>query len=216
MQVLRIVNTHGTSGLSALMYNVHERTERYNAADTVKIQFNAYLRAGRSLYSDMGRILMSIIDDSCATHDTVCGYTMASDIMARCGLGNYETKRNCYYKNDFDNFLVELGKYGMGRRDIMPCLNLFADARIGESGELIYQEGAIPEGSYIDLRAEMDVLVVLSNTMHVLSDAKEYTVHPVSLVVYQGEEVAEDDPCVIDSERSARAFVNSRNYMKQF
>lgn len=215
-QVLRIVNPEGTSGLSALFYNVHERTERYNAADTVKIQYNAYLRAGRALYSDMGRILMSVVSDSCEMHDTVCGYTMAPDIMARCGLGNYETKRNCYYKNDFDNFLVELGKYGMGRRDIMPCLNLFSDARIGEEGELIYKEGTVPAESFIELRAEMDVLVVLSNTMHVLSEASEYTVSPVSLTVYQGDEVAENDPCIIDSERSERAFVNTRNYMKQF
>lgn len=215
-QVLRIVNTEGTSGLSALFYNVHERTERYNAADTVKIQYNAYLKAGRALYSDMGRILMSIISDSCEMHDTVCGYTMASDIMARCGIGNYQTKRNCYYKNDFDNFLVEVGKYGMGRRDIMPCLNLFADARIGENGELVYREDTVPAGSFIELRAEMDVLVILSNTMHVLSEAQSYEVSPVALIVYQGDEVASDDPCVIDSERSERAFVNTRNYMKQF
>lgn len=215
-QVLRIVNTEGTSGLSALFYNVHERTERYNAADTVKIQYNAYLKQGNALYSDMGRILMSIVSDSCETHDTVCGYTMASDIEAHCGLGNYQTKRNCYYKNDFDNFLVELGKYGMGRRDIMPCLNLFADAKIGESGELIFREETVPAGSFIELRAEMDVLVILSNTVHVLSTDTTYDVKPVALIVYQGDEVASDDPCIIDSERSERAFVNTRNYMKQF
>lgn len=215
-QVLRIVNTEATSGLSALFYNVHERTERYNAADTVKIQYNAYLSEGKSLYSDMGRILMSIITDSCETHDTVCGYTMAADIEKRCGIGNYQSKRNCYYKNDFDNFLVELGKYGMGRRDIMPCLNLFADAKIGGSGELIYREDTISAGSFIELRAEMDVLVILSNTVHVLSDSESYDVKPVSLCIYQGEETAADDKCVIDSERSERAFVNTRNYMKQF
>lgn len=215
-QVLRIVNTEATSGLSALFYNVHERTERYNAADTVKIQYNAYLKEGKALYSDMGRILMSIITDSCETHDTVCGYTMASDIAGLCGIGNYQSKRNCYYKNDFDNFLVELGKYGMGRRDIMPCLNLFADARIGEGGELIYRDNSVPAGSFIELRAEMDVLVVLSNTVHVLSTNQSYDVKPVNLIVYQGEEAAGDDLCVIDSERSERAFVNTKNYMKQF
>lgn len=215
-QVLRILNSEGTSGLSALFYNVHERTERYNAADTVKVQYNAYLKQDKALYSDMGRILMSIITDSCETHDTVCGYTMAADIMARCGIGNYQSKRNCYYKNDFDNFLVELGKYGMGRRDIMPCLNLFSDAKIGGNGELVYRDDTIFAGSFIELRAEMDVLVVLSNTMHVLSSAQSYEVSPVALTVYQGDEVAPDDPCVIDSERSERAFVNTRNYMKQF
>lgn len=215
-QVLRIVNTESTSGLSALFYNVHERTERYNAADTVKIQYNAYLKAGKALYSDMGRILMSIITDSCETHDTVCGYTMASDIEKLCGIGNYQTKRNCYYKNDFDNFLVELGKYGMGRRDIMPCLNLFADAKIGGSGELVFNEGSIPAGSFIELRAEMDVLAILSNTVHVLSSSEVYDVKPVSLTIYQGDPVASDDKCIIDSERSERAFVNTRNYMKQF
>jgi hypothetical protein len=215
-QVLRIVNTEATSGLSALFYNVHERTERYNAADTVKIQYNAYLSEGKALYSDMGRILMSIITDSCETHDTVCGYTMAADIEKLCGIGNYQSKRNCYYKNDFDNFLVELGKYGMGRRDIMPCLNLFADAKIGGSGELLYREDTISAGSFIELRAEMDVLVILSNTVHVLSENESYEVKPVALSIYQGEETAADDTCVIDSERSERAFVNTRNYMKQF
>ena len=215
-QVLRIVNTEVTSGLSALFYNVHERTERYNAADTVKIQYNAYLKEGKALYSDMGRILMSIITDSCETHDTVCGYTMAADIAGLCGIGNYQSKRNCYYKNDFDNFLVELGKYGMGRRDIMPCLNLFSDARIGDSGELIYRDDSVPAGSFIELRAEMDVLVILSNTVHVLSTNQSYDVKPVNLIVYQGEEAAADDICVIDSERSERAFVNTKNYMKQF
>ncbi|MDD2265491.1 urea amidolyase associated protein UAAP1 [Sulfuricurvum sp.] len=215
-QVLRIVNTEATSGLSALFYNVHERTERYNAADTVKIQYNAYLKEGKALYSDMGRVLMSIVADSCETHDTVCGYTMAADVEKLCGIGNYQTKRNCYYKNDFDNFLVELGKYGMGRRDIMPCLNLFSDARIGEGGELIYREDTVPAGSFIELRAEMDVLVILSNTVHVLSTNQSYDVKPVNLIVYQGEEAAADDMCVIDSERSERAFVNTKNYMKQF
>ncbi len=215
-QVLRIVNTEGTSGLSALFYNVHERTERYNAADTVKIQYNAYLSQGKSLYSDMGRILMSIISDSTATHDTICGYTMASDVEKLCGLGNYQTKRNCYYKNDFDNFLVELGKYGMGRRDIMPCLNLFSDVRIDDKGNLVYSEDSITAGSFIELRAEMDVLVILSNTVHVLSTNSSYDVKPLSLSVYTGESVASDDPCVIDSQRSERAFVNTRNYMKQF
>lgn len=215
-QVLRIINTEGTSGLSALFYNTHERTERYNAADTVKIQYNAYLKSGRALYSDMGRILMSIITDSSETHDTICGYTMASDVEKMCGIGNYQTKRNCYYKNDFDNFLVELGKYGMGRRDINPCLNLFADVRIDDKGNLIYTNDTIAPGSYIELRAEMDVLVVLSNTVHVLSSDASYDVKPVNLVVYQGEEVSSDDKCIIDSERSERAFVNTRNYMKQF
>jgi len=215
-QVLRILNTEATSGLSALFYNVHERTERYNAADTVKIQYNAYLKQGKALYSDMGRILMSIIADSCETHDTVCGYTMAADVEKLCGLGNYQAKRNCYYKNDFDNFLVEVGKYGMGRCDIMPCLNLFADAKIGERGELIFREDTVPAGSFIELRAEMDVLVILSNTVHVLSSKDTYDVKPVSLTVYQGDAVADDDICVIDSERSERAFVNTRNYMKQF
>jgi uncharacterized protein YcgI (DUF1989 family) len=141
---------------------------------------------------------------------------MASDIQAHCGIGNYQNKRNCYYKNDFDNFLVEVGKYGMGRRDIMPCLNLFADAKVGESGELIYREDTVPTGSFIELRAEMDVLVILSNTVHVLSTDTSYDVKPIGLTVYVGDEVASDDPCVIDSERSERAFVNTRNYMKQF
>jgi len=104
----------------------------------------------------------------------------------------------------------------MGRRDIMPCLNLFADAKIGEVGELIFREDTVPAGSFVELRAEMDVLVILSNTVHVLSTDTSYNVKPIGLTVYQGDEVALDDPCVIDSERSERAFVNTQNYMKQF
>lgn len=215
-QILRIINTEATSGLCALFYNTHERTERYNAADTVKVQHNAYLKQGKALYSDMGRVLMGIVTDSCEKHDTVCGYTMASDIEKHCGLGNYQTKRNCYYKNDFDNFLVELGKYGMGIRDIMPPLNLFADATIGEKGELIYRDDTIEKGSFIELRAEMDVLVILSNTLHVLSDVETYDVKPVRLCIYHGDEVLESDACVNDSAQSKRGYINTRNYMKQY
>src|SRR5262245_6482806 len=116
-QVLRIVDPAGRACVSALLFNARDPLERYNMPDTLKAQHTAFLTAGRVLYSDMGRVLVSIVDDTCGWHDTMTGCGDAATTRARFGEGRYQEKRNRFYRNARDNFLVELGKHGLGRRD---------------------------------------------------------------------------------------------------
>src|SRR6266511_2439463 len=128
-QVLRIVDLAGTACVSALFYNLREPIERYNMPDTLKAQYTAFLTAGRVLYSDMGRVLASLVDDSCGWHDTISGVGGAE---ARFGEGSYQKLRNDFHRNGRDSLVVELAKHGLGKRDVVANVNFFV--RIGVDG----------------------------------------------------------------------------------
>jgi uncharacterized protein YcgI (DUF1989 family) len=89
----------GRANVSALFYNAEEKLERYNMADTLKAQHTAHLTAGHALYSDMGHVLCSIIQDTCGWHDTVCGTSKAAMVRAKYGESSYQTHRNAMYRN---------------------------------------------------------------------------------------------------------------------
>src|ERR1041385_6847766 len=97
-QVLRIVDTAGRACVSALFFNARDPVERYNMPDTLKAQFTAFLTAGRVLYSDMGRVLASIVDDTCGWHDTLSGCGDATATRARFGDGRYQDLRNEFHQ----------------------------------------------------------------------------------------------------------------------
>ncbi len=101
--------------MAALFFNADDPLERYNMPDTLKAQHTAFLTAGRVLYSDMGRILASIVEDTAGWHDTISGFGDAAATRARFGEGSYQERRNDFYRNARDNFLVELGKHGLGQ-----------------------------------------------------------------------------------------------------
>src|ERR1700710_925263 len=104
--------------------------------DTLKAQYTAFLTSGRVLYSDMGRILASIIDDSSGWHDTISGFGDATTTRARFGEGSYQERRNDFFRNTRDNFLVELGKHGLGKRDLGVAVNFFVKIRVGDDGAM--------------------------------------------------------------------------------
>src|SRR5215831_7612185 len=133
-QVLRIVDTAGRACVSALFFNARDPLERYNMPDTLKAQYTAFLTAGRVLYSDMGRILVSIIDDTCGWHDTITGCGDATTSRERFGEGSYQELRNGFHRNARDNFMVELGKHGLGRRDLAANVNFFVKVAVDDEG----------------------------------------------------------------------------------
>src|SRR5271167_1460833 len=114
-QLLRLTDDDGRACVSALFYNADDPLERYNMADTLKAQFTAFLTAGRVLYSDMGRVLCSIVADGCGWHDTISGLGDAAASEARFGSGTYQRLRNDRHRNARENFIVELGKHGLGK-----------------------------------------------------------------------------------------------------
>lgn len=200
-EALRIVNEGGTSCVSLLAWRADDPSERLNHADTIKVQWAASLRKGRIILSDMGRALLSIIEDTSAAHDTLCGGSTAATNLARYG--------DARLRNTRDNFILAAGKLGLDRRDVMPCISFFAPVAVDATGRLIWQDGVRQAGDFVDLRAEMDLLVALSNCPHPLDPAPSYAPGPVEVLRYRAPLTAADDLCATASAEAIRAFENN-------
>ena len=217
-QVLRIVDGTGGACVSALFYNARQPIERYNMADTLKAQYTAFLTKGRVLYSEMGRVLMSIIDDTCGWHDTLSGCGDAASGAAAFGAGGYQRLRNDFHRNARDNFVVELSKVGLGRRDIVANVNFFARVAADETGQIRWVPGNSRAGAYVDLRCEMDTWVVLSNTPHPLDPGRTYQPPEVAVSVRwatPAELPGAQDPCRLSRPENARGFALTESYVSE-
>ena len=200
-QTLRIVNG-GTGSVSALFWNIDDTSERYNAGDTVKVQWHANLSKGRVLFSDMGRVLMSITDDTTAgRHDFIAGGSTPFSNNRRYG--------DDTLRNSRDNFRLAVGKYGMGVKDVPPCVTFFAGVQVGEDGRFTWSGGHDKAGDYVDLRAEMNVLAVLSNCPHPLDPSPVYAPKSIEAIVWDSPEPDEDDLCRTATEEAVRGFENT-------
>jgi uncharacterized protein len=205
---LRISTPEGSRGISFLCYNADNAIERYNAADTAKIQFNAFLKKGKLLYSDMGRVLFSITEDTCGNHDTLSGCSNVITNAAKYG-------EESFYRSSRDNFLLALAKRNMGKRDIMPNVNWFAHVAVDAVGNLVWAEKVAEVGDFIDLRAEMNVLAVISNTPHVLDRSPTYDPKPIRVTVWNSTAPAGDDLCRTSCPEAIRGFQNTDAYFEE-
>jgi len=206
---VRIVDVDGAGAASLLAFNADEPSERYNAPDTVKIQNTILLTTGRVLFSDLGRVLCSITGDTAGRHDTLGGFGNAATTLERYGPGRYLELRNAYHRNARDNFVAALGRHGLGRRDLVPSCNLFAGVAVEPDGTLRWIDGVQAPGAAVDLRAEMNVLLALSATPHVLDPRPTYAPGSVRVTVWRGPAPAADDPCRTGTEEAVRAFENT-------
>jgi len=193
---LRIVNTSGAPGVAAQIWNADDPTERYNPADTMKVQWTTRIRAGLLLLSDMGRVLASIIADSDGVHDSLLGASMPGD-GRRCSR---------------DNFLLAAGKHGLDARDVGPCITFFAGVRADDAGGLRWDPASGRAGVAIDLRAEMNLLVALSNCPHPLAPATT-TLGAIDAMVWTPPPAAADDACRTAGPEAVRAFQNTARYV---
>jgi urea carboxylase-associated protein 2 len=212
--VLRLVDLEGSANVSALFYNADERLERYSMPDTLKAQYTAYLTRGRVLMSDMGRVLCSIVGDTCGWHDTLCGHSDAALVARRHGRKRYQEARNGFYRNAHDNFLVELGKWGLGKQDIVPNLNFFSKVVTDAAGDFSFVSGHSLPGATVDLRAEMNVLVVITAVAHPLDPSVEYQARPASISVLRGSAPGPNDECRHSRAEATRAFENTERYFQ--
>jgi urea carboxylase-associated protein 2 len=206
---LRLTDIEGGANAAVLLYAAANPLERYNMADTLKAQHTAYLTRGHVCYSDMGRILCSITADSVGWHDTICGVSRAALVTERYGEATYQVHRNAFHRNGYDSFLVELGKAGLGPRDVMPNLNFFSKVTATEEGALAYVPGHSQAGDYVDLRFEMPTLVVLSTCQHPLDPGPAYAPKPVRLSARDTGVVAPDDECRLKCPENQRGFINT-------
>ena len=200
---LRLTDTQGDACLSMLVFSAERPVERLNIADTLKIQWNAYLGQGRLLLSDMGKVLMSVLEDSSGKHDAFCGASNAGSNAARYGDGaNWGL-----HPNARDRFLLATAKFGLGRKDIHACMNWFKGVTIEADGATRF-DGAAGAGAQVTLRAEMDVIVMLANCPHVLDPRTSYTVTAAHVTAWRGEPTPADDPIRNATPEGLRAYLN--------
>lgn len=213
---LRFTDLAGGANCSVLMFNRDQPLERYNMADTLKAQHTARLTRGHVCYSDMGRVLCSVAEDSVGWHDPIGGISDAASVRARYGVARFQEARNAMFRNGRDGLLIELGKYGLGKRDLVPPLNLFSRVVVNERGELVFVTGHSKTGDYVDLRFEMHALVVLSTAPHPLDPSPDYRPGPVWISAYQSGTAPKDDPCRLSCPENGRGFANTERLYRGF
>ena len=210
--VLRLIDATGGANVGMLFYNPYNLLERYNAPDTLKCQHTFKLTRGHCLYSDMGRIFCSIVEDSVGWHDTVCGSTNKAIVAERWGQRTYQSCRNDWTQNGLDSFLVEGGKYGLGRRDLAANVNWFSKVSVAEAGDMNFDAANSRAGAFVDLRFEMDTLVLLHTCPHPLNPALEYPRAPIDLQLHKSAPVQDDDFCRNSCAENVRGFANTELY----
>jgi urea carboxylase-associated protein 2 len=210
-KTLRLTDVEGGANVGLLLYNADLPVERYNMPDTLKGQHTFHLRHPFCLHSDMGRILASITADSSGWHDTVCGCSDARLVEAKHGVRTYQQARNDFYRNGLECFLIELAKWGLGPRDLVPNVNLFSKVVADDDGRLTFVPGHSRAGGIVDLRFEMNTLVVLNTCQHPM-DPGPYRAAPVLLEVFQGNPPGPGDPCRVSCAENSRAFLNTEAY----
>jgi urea carboxylase-associated protein 2 len=156
----------------------------------------------------MGRVLMSIVEDTCEKHDTFCGASNQKTNTMKYGVGDNHTAT----PNARDRFNLALAKHGLSRRDIMPNVNFFKNVRIEPDGSTTFIQNSSIAGDYVELRAEMNVLVVVANTPHVLDPRTTYTCTPLRLTAWRGEVTRKDDVIRNSGPENLRAFENVEDY----
>jgi uncharacterized protein len=207
--LLRLSDSEGGANVGMLFYNPQNTLERYNAPDTLKCQHTFKLTKGHCLYSDMGRIFCSIIEDTHGWHDTVCGNSTKRLVAERWGDRSYQLYRNDWTQNGHDAFLVEAGRYGMGRRDLAANVNWFSKVSAADDGALLFDPGHAAPGAFVELRFEMDTLVLLHTCPHPLNPAAEYPRKPLNLRLSKAPPVAPDDFCMNSRPENVRGFANN-------
>jgi hypothetical protein len=210
--VLRITDINGAANVSMLINNLEVKNERYNMPDTLKAQKTAFLTVPNMCFSDMGRVMCSVIADTCGWHDTIGGISSAASVKKKYGEKDYQQAHNDYYKNGFENLLNELEKWGLGTNDIMPTVNWFSKVRVSDEGTMEFIEGNSKAGDYVDLRFEMDSIVSLSFAQHPMDPNPEYAPQPIGLSVFKANPVAQDDPCRLHRGENERAYYNTKVY----
>jgi hypothetical protein len=208
---LRLIDKDGDACASLNIFNAEMPTERLNVADTVKVQWNAYLGQGKLLLSDMGRVLMSILDDGAGTHDTFCGTSNAASNARRYGEG----RNSGAFPNGRDRLILGAAKHGLTRRDVHPCVNLFKGTRIAADGAITPLVGPFVPGRAVVLRAEMEVIVVIANCPHVLDPRPDYRSTPLRVTAWRGPVTSQHDPVRNATPEGQRAFLNTEDLYRR-
>lgn len=177
--LLRIVDLEGNQAVDTLFYNADNIEERYSAADTLRAQANLYLTTGTPLISSEGNVMLIIVDDTCGRHDTLGGACSAESNTVRYSL----EKRHMHSCRD--NFLMAIANsnFGLSKRDLPSNINFFMNVPVTPGGQLTFADGISAAGRYVEMRTEMDVIVLISNCPQLNNPCNGYNPTPVRLMV---------------------------------
>jgi urea carboxylase-associated protein 1 len=179
-QSVRIVDLEGNQAVDTIFYNAHNYADRYSAQDTIREQSNIYLTTGTRLLSTNSNVLLTITADTCGRHDTLGGACATESNMVRYDLtkGHMHACRNSFIKG------IQLWNHGMDKRDITSNINFFMNVPVTPQGELTFADGVSDAGKYVELRADMDVLMVISNCPQLNNPCNGYNPTPVQILIW--------------------------------
>lgn len=180
-QVFRILDLEGNQAVDTLFYNANDTEERYSANDTIRARGNIYLTTGTQLMSNEGNVMLTIVADTCGRHDTLGGACSAESNTVRYAL----EKRHMHSCRD--SFLLALAEWdhGMNKQDLASNINFFMNVPVTPEGGLTFADGISDAGRYVELRAEMDVLVLISNCPQLNNPCNAYNPTPVECLVWE-------------------------------
>ncbi len=179
-QILRIIDLEGNQAADTLFYNAHDALDRYSAADTIQRQSNLYLTTGTRLMSTRGHPLLTIIADTCGRHDTLGGACSRESNTMRYSF-EVEHMHACR-----DSFLCGIHEWGsgLGKRDITCNINFFMNVPVTPEGGLSFADGISGPGRYVEMRAEMDVMCLISNCPQLNNPCNAYNPTPVRALIW--------------------------------
>jgi urea carboxylase-associated protein 1 len=180
-QFFRIVDLKGNQAADTLFYNAHDYSDRYSAQDTIREQRNIYLTTGTLLMSTGGKVLLTIVADTCGRHDTLGGACATESNMVRYAI---EKRHMHACRQSFLKAALEWGR-GLGKRDIVSNINFFMNVPVTPEGKLTFEDGISEPGKYVEMRAETDVLAIISNCPQLNNPCNAYDPTPVEVLIWE-------------------------------
>jgi urea carboxylase-associated protein 1 len=179
-QTFRILDLEGNQAADTLFYNAHDYEDRYSAQDTIRDQGNIYLTTGTRLRSLKGNTLLTIVADTCGRHDTLGGACATESNMVRYAI---EKRHMHACRQSFVQAVTEWGR-GLEKRDIGHNINFFMNVPVTPEGTLTFEDGVSAPGKYVEMRADMDVLALISNCPQLNNPCNAYNPTPIRVLIW--------------------------------
>jgi hypothetical protein len=206
---IRFVALEAGANVSLVLYSALEKLERYNMPDSVKAQHTAHYTRGHVLMSDMGRSMASFTADSLGWHDPFGALLDAELMQEKYGEKRYEHARNAMHRSGKDGLLIEIGKYGLTKRDLIAPVNLFSKVGVDAQGRFAFVPDHAKAGDFVELRFDMDVILAMSTAPHGLDTAPAYSPKKVGLLAWRCGAAPANDVCRAFRPENARALHNT-------
>ena len=176
-QTIRIEDTFGQQAIDTIFYSLADFGERYSSQDTLRVNGVAYIATGSQIISSEGRLMATVTADTSGRHDTSAGCCSCESNAVRFG----HDSRHLHACRE--NFILELSRHGMGKRDIVPNINFFMNVPISPNGAMTIDDGISAPGDHVELRAEMDLLCVISNCPQINNPCNGFDPTPIRVLI---------------------------------